>query len=52
MKKMAILPKYFNIHIMQIQRDFYLQQLIDGKQKFRSYRISLESSSFVLNKIP
>ena len=29
---MAILPKYFNIHIMQIQRDFYLQQLIDGKQ--------------------
>ena len=29
---MAILPKYFNRHIMQIQRDFYLQQLIDGKQ--------------------
>lgn len=29
---MAILPKYFNTHIMQIQRDFYLQQLIDGKQ--------------------
>ena len=29
---MAILPKYFNMHIMQIQRDFYLQQLIDGKQ--------------------
>ena len=26
------MPKYFNIHIMQIQRDFYLQQLIDGKQ--------------------
>ena len=29
---MAILPKYFNIDIMHIQRDFYLQQLIDGKQ--------------------
>ena len=29
---MAILPKYFNMCIMQIQRDFYLQQLIDGKQ--------------------
>ena len=29
---MAILPKYFNIDIMQIQRNFYLQQLIDGKQ--------------------
>lgn len=29
---MAILPKYFNRYIMQIQRDFYLQQLIDGKQ--------------------
>ena len=26
------MPKYFNRHIMQIQRDFYLQQLIDGKQ--------------------
>ena len=26
------MPKYFNIYIMQIQRDFYLQQLIDGKQ--------------------
>ena len=32
MKKVAILPKYFNTHITQIQRDFYLQQLIDGKQ--------------------
>ena len=31
-KKTARLPKYFNIHIMQIQRDFYLHQLIDGKQ--------------------
>lgn len=29
---MAILPKYFNTDIMHIQRDFYLQQLIDGKQ--------------------
>ena len=29
---MAILPKYFNIDIMQIQRNCYLQQLIDGKQ--------------------
>ena len=32
MKKMAILPKYFNTDIMHIQRNFYLQQLIDGKQ--------------------
>ena len=29
---MAILPKYFNTDIMHIQRNFYLQQLIDGKQ--------------------
>lgn len=29
---MARLPKYFNTDIMHIQRDFYLQQLIDGKQ--------------------
>lgn len=29
---MAILPKYFNTTKMQIQRNFYLQQLIDGKQ--------------------
>lgn len=29
---MAILPKYFNTTEMQIQRNFYLQQLIDGKQ--------------------
>ena len=29
MKKTARLPKYFNMHI---QRDFYLHQLIDGKQ--------------------
>lgn len=32
MKKTARLPKYFNMHIMPIQRDFYLHQLIDGKQ--------------------
>ena len=32
MKKTARLPKYFNTDIMHIQRDFYLQQLIDGKQ--------------------
>ena len=29
---MAILPKFFNETIMQIQRNFYLQQLIDGRQ--------------------
>ena len=97
---MAILPKYFNTHIMQIQRDFYLLQLIDGKQNglikiitgirrcgksyllftlfyqylknsgvtedhvikialdditsyiYRSCRISFETCSFILNKIP
>ena len=31
-KKMAILPKFFNETTMQIQRNFYLQQLIDGRQ--------------------
>ena len=29
---MAILPKFFNETTMQIQRNFYLQQLIDGRQ--------------------
>lgn len=29
---MAILPKFFNEATMQIQRDFYLQQLIDGRR--------------------
>lgn len=29
---MAILPKIFNETTMQIQRNFYLQQLIDGRQ--------------------
>ena len=29
---MAILPKFFNEATMQIQRNFYLQQLIDGRQ--------------------
>lgn len=29
---MAILPKFFNEATMQIQRNFYLQQLIDGRR--------------------
>ena len=29
---MAILPKFFNETTMQIQRNFYLQQLIDGRR--------------------
>ena len=29
---MAILPKFFNEAAMQIQRNFYLQQLIDGRR--------------------
>ena len=29
---MAILPKFFNETAMQIQRNFYLQQLIDGRR--------------------
>ncbi len=35
MKKMAILPKYFNTDIMHIQRDFYLQQFVCSNTSYR-----------------